>query len=312
MKRVRIGGQAVLEGVMMRNYDKYAIAVRKPDQTIDVKLETYLPLGERIAFFKLPFIRGIFSFVESLVIGMRTLTYSAEFYEEEESETVADKVVQKVFKDKAEAFVTFMTVLVAIAIAIGLFMLLPAFLVQFLGKVISNHYVLAVIEGLVRMAIFLAYVLLISQMKDIKRTFMYHGAEHKTINCLESGEELTPENVLKHSRYHKRCGTSFIFVVMIISIVVFMFIDTTSTLWRMVYRVLLVPVIAGISYEFIMLAGRSDSKLMNTLSKPGMWVQRLTTKEPDYSMAEVAIASVEAVLDWRAYLDAMKRGQLEK
>lgn len=296
----------------MRNYDKYAIAVRKPDQTIDVKLETYLPLGERIAFFKLPFIRGIFSFVESLVIGMRTLTYSAEFYEEEESETVADKVVQKVFKDKAEAFVTFMTVLVAIAIAIGLFMLLPAFLVQFLGKVISNHYVLAVIEGLVRMAIFLAYVLLISQMKDIKRTFMYHGAEHKTINCLESGEELTPENVLKHSRYHKRCGTSFIFVVMIISIVVFMFIDTTSTLWRMVYRVLLVPVIAGISYEFIMLAGRSDSKLMNTLSKPGMWVQRLTTKEPDYSMAEVAIASVEAVLDWRAYLDAMKRGQLEK
>lgn len=312
MKRVRIGGQAVLEGVMMRNYDKYAIAVRKPDQTIDVKLETYLPLGDRIAFFKLPFIRGIFSFVESLVIGMRTLTYSAEFYEEEEEETVADKVVQKVFKDKAEAFVTFMTVLVAIAIAIGLFMLLPAFLVQFLGKVISNHYVLAVIEGLVRMVIFLAYVLLISQMKDIKRTFMYHGAEHKTINCLESGDELTPENVLKHSRYHKRCGTSFIFVVMIISIVVFMFIDTTSTLRRMVYRVLLVPVIAGISYEFIMLAGRSDSKLMNTLSKPGMWVQRLTTKEPDYSMAEVAIASVEAVLDWRAYLDAMRRGELEK
>ena len=312
MKKVRIGGQAVLEGVMMRNHDKYAIAVRKPDQTIDVKLETYLPLGERIAFFKLPFIRGIFSFVESMVIGMRTLTYSAEFYEEEGEETVADKVVQKVFKERAEAVVTFITVLVAIAIAIGLFMLLPAFLVQFLGKVISNHYVLAVIEGLVRMLIFLAYVLLISQMKDIKRTFMYHGAEHKTINCLESGEELTPENVLKHSRYHKRCGTSFIFVVMIISIVVFMFIDTTSTVRRMVYRVLLVPVIAGISYEFIMLAGRSDSKLMNTLSKPGMWVQRLTTKEPDYSMAEVAIASVEAVLDWRAYLDAMKRGQLEK
>lgn len=312
MKRVRIGGQAVLEGVMMRNYDKYAIAVRKPDQTIDVKVEDYLPLGERIAFFKIPFIRGIFSFVESLVIGMRTLTYSAEFYEEEEEDTVADKVVQKVFKEKAESVITFLTVLVAIVIAIGLFMLLPAFLVQLLEKAISNHYVLAVIEGVIRMLIFLAYVVLISQMEDIKRTFMYHGAEHKTINCLESGDELTPENVLKHSRYHKRCGTSFIFVVMIISIVVFMFIDTPSTMLRMLYRVLLVPVIAGISYEFIMLAGKSDSKLMNTLSKPGMWVQKLTTKEPDLAMAEVAIASVEAVLDWRAYLAAMHRGELEK
>lgn len=312
MKKVRIGGQAVLEGVMMRNYDKYAIAVRKPDQTIDVKLCEYLPLGERVPFFKLPIIRGIFSFVESLVIGMRTLTYSAEFYEEEEEESVADKVVRKVFRERAEEVITFLTVLTAIVIAIALFMLLPAFLVQFLEKVISNHYVLAVIEGLVRMLIFLAYVVLISQMEDIKRTFMYHGAEHKTINCLESGEDLTPENVLKHSRYHKRCGTSFIFVVMIISIVVFMFIDTASTVRRMVYRVLLVPVIAGISYEFIMLAGRSNSKLMNALSKPGMWVQRLTTKEPDRSMAEVAIASVEAVLDWRAYLDAMRRGELEK
>lgn len=312
MKKVRIGGQAVIEGVMMRNYDKYAIAVRKPDQTIDVKVEDYLPIGERIAFFKLPFIRGIFSFVESLVIGMRTLTYSAEFYEDEEEESVADQVVQKVFKEKAESVITFLTVLVAIVIAIGLFMLLPAFLVQLLEKAIPNHYVLAVIEGVIRMLIFLAYVVLISQMEDIKRTFMYHGAEHKTINCLEEGDDLTPENVLKHSRYHKRCGTSFIFVVMIISIVVFMFIDTPSTLLRMVYRVLLVPVIAGISYEFIMLAGRSDSKLMNTLSKPGMWVQRLTTKEPDLAMAEVAIASVEAVLDWRAYLDAMRRGELEK
>lgn len=312
MKRVRIGGQAVIEGVMMRNYDKYAIAVRKPDKTIDVKLEEYLPLGERVAFFRIPFIRGIFNFVESMVIGMRTLTYSAQFYEEEEEESIADKVVQKVFKEKAEAFITFVTVLVAIVIAIGLFMLLPAFLVQFLGKVISNHYVLAVIEGVVRLLIFLAYVVLVSQMEDIKRTFMYHGAEHKTINCLEAGDDLTPENVLKHSRYHKRCGTSFIFVVMIISIVVFMFIDTSSTVRRMVYRVLLVPVIAGISYEFIMLAGKSDSKLMNTLSKPGMWVQRLTTKEPDLAMAEVAIASVEAVLDWRAYLDAMRRGELEK
>ena len=310
MKKVRIGGQAVIEGVMMRNYDKYAIAVRKPDQTIEVKLEDYVPIGEKIALFKIPFIRGIFSFIESMVIGMKTLTYSAEFYEEETEETAADKVVNKVFKEKAEDFVNLITVLVAIVIAIGLFMLLPAFLVQLLERWVTNHYVLAVIEGILRLLIFIAYVLLISQMEDIKRTFMYHGAEHKTINCLESGDDLTPENVLKHSRYHKRCGTSFIFVVMIISIIVFMFIDTPSTWLRMLYRVLLVPVIAGISYEFIMLAGKNDSKLMTILSKPGMWVQRLTTKEPDYAMAEVAIASVEAVLDWRAYLDAMRRGEL--
>ncbi len=311
MKKVRIGGQAVLEGVMMRNYDKYAIALRKPDQTIDVKVEEYLPLGERVFFLKLPFVRGIFNFIESLVIGMRTLTYSAEFYEEEEEETVADKVVQSVFKEKAEAVITFFTVLLAIVIAIGLFMLLPAFLVQLLEHVIANHYVLAVIEGAIRMIIFLLYVVLISKMEDIKRTFMYHGAEHKTINCLEAGDELTPENVLKHSRYHKRCGTSFIFVVFMISIVVFMFINTDSTALRMLYRILLIPVIAGISYEFIMLAGRSDTKIMNTLSKPGMWIQRLTTLEPDIEMAEVAIASVEAVLDWRAYIDAMHKGELE-
>lgn len=311
MKRVRIGGQAVLEGVMMRNFDHYAIAIRKPDHTIDVKVEEYIPLGEKISFFKIPFIRGIFSFVESLIIGMRTLTYSAEFYEEEEEESKADQVVKAVFKDKAESVLTGLTVIIAIAIAIGLFMLLPAWIVQFLEKLIPNHYVLAVIEGIIRLLIFLIYVVLISKMEDIKRTFMYHGAEHKTINCLEAGDPLTPENVLKHSRYHKRCGTSFIFVVLIISIIVFMFIDTPSTAMRMLYRVLLVPVIAGISYEFIMLAGRSDSKIMNALSKPGMWVQRLTTKEPDYGMAEVAIASVEAVLDWRAYLEAMHNGELE-
>lgn len=311
MKKVRIGGQAVIEGVMMRNYDKYAVAVRKPDQTIDVSVEEYIPIGEKIAFFKIPFIRGIFSFFESLVIGMKTLTYSAEFYEEEE-DTAADRVVKKVFKEKAESFVNLITVLAAIAIAIGLFMLLPAALVQLLDKVIANHYILAVIEGIIRMLIFLLYVVLISQLGDIRRTFMYHGAEHKTINCLEAGDDLTPENVLKHSRYHKRCGTSFIFVVMVISIVVFMFINTPSTWLRMLYRVLLVPVIAGISYEFIMLAGRNDSKLMTLLSQPGMWIQRLTTKEPDYAMAEVAIASVEAVLDWRAYLAAMRAGKLEK
>ncbi|MBR6221849.1 MAG: DUF1385 domain-containing protein [Lachnospiraceae bacterium] len=311
MKKCRIGGQAVIEGVMMKNYDKYAVAVRKPDDTIDVKVNDYVPVGEKVKLFKLPFIRGIFNFIESLVVGFKTLTYSASFYEEEEEETVVDKAVSKIFKDKAEDFVTFVTVILSIAIAIGLFMLLPAFLVQLLEKVITSRMLRSVIEGIIRLLIFIIYVALISMLEDIKRTFMYHGAEHKTINCLEAGDDLTPENVLKHSRYHKRCGTSFLFVVMMVSIVVFMFINTDSTLMRMVYRVLLVPVVASISYEFIMLAGRNDSEVVNILSKPGLWVQRLTTKEPDLKMAEVAIASVEAVLDWRAYLDAMRKGELE-
>ena len=311
MKKCRIGGQAVIEGVMMKNYDKYAVAVRKPDDTIDVKVNDYVPVGEKVKLFKLPFIRGIFNFIESLVVGFKTLTYSASFYEEEEEETVVDKAVSKIFKDKAEDFVTFVTVILSIAIAIGLFMLLPAFLVQLLEKVITSRMLRSVIEGIIRLLIFIIYVALISMLEDIKRTFMYHGAEHKTINCLEAGDDLTPENVLKHSRYHKRCGTSFLFVVMMVSIVVFMFINTDSTLMRMVYRVLLVPVVASISYEFIMLAGRNDSEVVNILSKPGLWVQRLTTKEPDLKMAEVAIASVEAVPDWRAYLDAMRKGELE-
>ena len=311
MKKCRIGGQAVIEGVMMKNYDKYAVAVRKPDGTIDVKLNDYVPVGEKIKPLKLPFIRGVFNFIESLVVGFKTLTYSASFYEEEEEETAVDKAVSKIFKDKAEDFVTFVTVLLSIAIAIGLFMLLPAFLVQLMEKIIPNRMIRSIIEGIIRLLIFIIYVMLISLVEDIKRTFMYHGAEHKTINCLEAGDDLTPENVLKHSRYHKRCGTSFLFVVMMVSIVVFMFINTESTLMRMVYRVLLVPVVASISYEFIMLAGRNDSEVVNVLSKPGLWVQRLTTKEPDLKMAEVAIASVEAVLDWRAYLDAMRKGELE-
>lgn len=310
MKKVKIGGQAVIEGVMMRNYDQYAVAIRKPDKTIEVKVEECLPIGERVKFFKLPFVRGVFNFVESLVLGVRTLTYSAEFYEEEAEATLADKVVDKVFKDKAESFMTFLTVLFAIVLAVGLFMLLPAFLVQFLEKWVTNHVVLSILEGVLRLGIFLLYVVLISQMEDIKRTFMYHGAEHKTINCLEAGVDLTPENVMQYSRFHKRCGTSFMFVVMVISILVFMLIDTESTLLRMVYRLLLIPVVASLSYEFIMLAGHSNSKIINALSAPGMWIQRLTTKEPDIYMAEVAIASVEAVLDWRAYLQAMRNGEV--
>lgn len=327
MSKVNIGGQAVIEGVMMKYEDKYAIAVRKPDKEIELKVETYKPASEKSAIFKAPIIRGVFNFVESLVIGTKTLTYSAQFFEEEEEEPEKKeskkkeniKEHAKIDKDDngadnkakqqknaekqqkaSDDLAMFLTVAFSIVIAIGLFMLFPAWLASLLEKVIDNHIVLGLLEGVIRLLIFLLYVVLISMMEDIKRTFMYHGAEHKTINCLESGDELTVENVMKHSRFHKRCGTSFLFIVMIVSILVFMCI-TTDVMWqKLILRVILVPVIAGVSYEFIRYAGKHDTALANGLSKPGLLVQKLTTKEPTEDMVEVAIKSVEAIYDWRA------------
>lgn len=313
MADVRIGGQAVIEGVMMKNKEKYAIAVRKPDKDIEVKIESYKPSADKGLFFRLPIIRGVFNFVESLVIGVKTLTYSASFYDEEEednksikdTEGDADKK-EADKKEKSDSLFLFFTVALSIVLAVGLFMLLPAFLVSLLDDYISSHILLGLIEGAIRLGIFLLYVFLISRMEDIQRTFMYHGAEHKSINCLEAGNELTVENVMKASRFHKRCGTSFLFIVMIVSILVFMCIDS-RTLWlRLLLRVLLVPVIAGISYEFIRYAGNHNNVCANVLSKPGLWVQRLTTIEPTPDMAEVAIKAVEGVFDWREYLGINK------
>lgn len=296
MGRVSIGGQAVIEGIMMKNNDKYAIAVRKPDKEIEVKIEKYKPAGEKCKLFKIPIIRGVFNFVESLVIGVKTLMYSAEFYDEEED-------VEKKKEESSDGLFMFFTVAFSIVLAVGLFMLLPAFLASLLDGVIKNHFVLGLVEGVLRLIIFLLYVVLISHMEDIKRTFMYHGAEHKCINCLEAGDDLTVENIMKHTRFHKRCGTSFLFIVMIVSILVFMCIRTDTVWLRLLYRVLLVPLVAGISYEFIKFAGKYDNAVANILSKPGLWVQRLTTKEPTEDMVEVAIKAVEGVLDWRAYLE---------
>ncbi|MDE6025930.1 MAG: DUF1385 domain-containing protein [Lachnospiraceae bacterium] len=333
MGRVSIGGQAVLEGIMMKNDDKYAIAIRKPDKEIELKIETYNPAGKKSAVLRLPIIRGVINFVESMVIGVKTLTYSADFLEEEEdggndsektieSENDTKKVkpeknvkneknlkVEKADKSKSDDLLMFGTVAFAIVLAIGLFMLLPAFLVSLIDGVVKNHFLLGLIEGVVRLAIFMAYVLIISKMEEINRTYMYHGAEHKCINCLEHGDDLTVENVLKHSRFHKRCGTSFLIIVMIVSILVFMCIRTDTIWLRLLYRVLLVPVIAGLSYEFIKFAGRSESAFANVLSKPGLWVQRFTTKEPDADMVEVAITAVEGVLDWRKYLEEQREIQ---
>ncbi|MCI6498196.1 DUF1385 domain-containing protein [Lachnospiraceae bacterium HCP1S3_C3] len=306
MKPSGIGGQAVLEGIMMRNKDKYSVAVRKPDQTIALKVDEYKGLTSGKKIIGLPFIRGIFNFIDSMVLGIKTLAYSAEFYEEEEDvkESKMDKAVDKLFKEKAEDVIMGVTIFISIVIALGLFVVLPSVISDLLKNWfdIISVSVLSIIEGVIRIALFIIYILLISMMKDIKRTFMYHGAEHKCINCIENGMELNVENVMKSSRYHKRCGTSFIFMVMIISIIFFIFIRVGNPVLKIVVRLLLIPVIAGVSYEFIKLAGRSESKIVNILSKPGMLLQKITTSEPDEDMVEVAIEAVSAVFDWKEYL----------
>ena len=296
MKSSGVGGQAVIEGVMMRSGSTYAVAVRKPDQEIVLEKGTYVSAKEKHTICRVPIIRGMVTFVESLVLGMKTLTFSSKFFEEEEREN--DK---KPASEKTEAFVTGLTVLFSILIAVGVFMLLPLWLVNLLSGVIQSQMALAVLEGAVRLLIFIGYIVAISQMKDIKRLFMYHGAEHKVINCIEQGRELTYSNIRKQSRYHKRCGTNFTMIVMLISVILFLFIHT-ETLWlRYVLRILLIPVISGISYEFILLAGKSESKIMTVLSKPGLWLQSLTTREPDKHMIEVAVCALEAVFDWREF-----------
>ena len=296
-----IGGQAVLEGIMMKNNTRYSVAVRKPDGEIDVEIGEYTGILGESGITKLPFIRGIFSFVDSLILGTKCLNHSAAFYEEEE-ETAADKMVNKAFKGKAEIVLMTLTMVIAVLAAVGLFMVLPYLISNYLERFVRNDSLLAIMEGVIRILIFVAYVLLISLMKDIRRVYMYHGAEHKCINCLEKGRELTVENVMRSSKQHRRCGTSFLLFVMLVSVVLFFFIRVDNMALKILIRILLIPVIAGIAYEIIRLAGRSDNWLVRMISAPGLWLQGLTTKEPDESMVEVAIKAVEAVFDWRAWL----------
>lgn len=302
MKPSGIGGQAVIEGIMMKNKEMYSVAVRKPDGEIEVNLGTYRSIVKNKMLRETPLVRGVINFVDSLILGMRTLTFSASFYEEEEETTKTDEMLDKIFKGNAEKVVMGLTVAFSIIMAVGIFMILPYFLTNFLRDYVVSNTLLAIIEGVVRVGIFILYVFLISRMKDIQRVFMYHGAEHKCINCIENGLELNVENVLKSSKHHKRCGTSFMFIVMVISIIFFIFINVTSPILRVVIRLLLIPVIAGVSYEVIKLAGRSENKLVQIISYPGMLMQRLTTKEPDADMVEVAIAAVEAVFDWDTFI----------
>lgn len=301
MKSSNIGGQAVLEGIMMKHKDAYSVAVRKPDGEIIVQKDEYHSIvGKWKKLTTIPFIRGIFNFIDSMVLGIKTLTYSASFYEEEEEQEKLTEA-EALKKEKQEKWLMGGTVAFSVVAAVAIFMVLPYVLSSFLKPLIPSYHIRTVIEGFVRIGIFIMYVLLISRMEDIQRTFMYHGAEHKCINCIEHGLPLTVENVRISSRQHKRCGTSFLFFVLAISIILLLLVQVESPLMRVAVRIVLLPVIAGISYEILKLAGSSDNALINLFSKPGLAIQKLTTKEPDEGMIEVAIQAVEAVFDWRAY-----------
>lgn len=304
MKYSGIGGQAVIEGIMMKNKDDYATAVRRPDGVIQVEKAVYVSMTEKVKLCSLPFIRGVFSFADSMILGMRTLSFSAGFFEDDEDSEPGrfELWLDKVFGEKVEKALMAFVMVFSVLMAIGIFMVLPLLIANVFRQFVHSDMVMAAIEGLIRIAIFVAYIKLISRMEEIRRTFMYHGAEHKCINCIEHGMTLTVEHVRQSSKQHKRCGTSFLIIVMIISILLFMVIRVDNMWMRILSRIVLVPVIAGISYEFLRLAGRSDSALVNFLSKPGLWMQNLTTKEPDDSMIEVAIAAVNAVFDWKSYL----------
>ena len=284
MKYSGIGGQAVIEGIMMKNKDQYATAVRRPDGEIEVKKDTYVSMTEKVPFFALPFIRGVFSFADSMILGMKTLSFSASFFEDDEDSEPGrlELWLDKVFGEQVEKVLMAFVMVFSVVMAIGIFMVLPLLIANLFRRVIHSETVMAFLEGVIRIAIFVAYIKLISRMEDIRRTFMYHGAEHKCINCIEHGKTLTVDHVRESSKQHKRCGTSFLIIVMLISILFFM--------------------VVRVSYEFLRLAGRSDNALVNFLSKPGMWMQNLTTSEPDDSMIEVAIEAVESVFDWKEYL----------
>jgi len=303
-----IGGQAVIEGIMMKNKDKYSVAVRKPDKEIELCIKDYKSITKGNKILNLPFIRGVFNFVDSLILGMSVLMYSADFYMDEEEEEISkknEKNDKSVFKEKAESAIIVLTVLASFIAAMLLFVVAPSLISDYFGKItgIKSYTLISIVEGFLRIFIFLAYIILISKMSDIERTYMYHGAEHKCINCIEHGMELNVENVMKSSRFHKRCGTSFLFLVMIISVIIFVLIPVSSPGQKVLVRILMIPVVAGISYEVLRFAGKHEGKIVDIVSAPGLCLQRVTTKEPTEDMVEVAIAAVEAVFDWKQFLE---------
>ena len=302
MKFSGIGGQAVMEGVMMRNGKDYAIAVRLNDGSIHVdKKQTK---GQDGIWYRIPIIRGICNFISSFVIGMSTLMDSAAYFEEENPKNLTEEEKKK--KEKRDKVEMTGTVIFSVVLALVIFLLIPYYFSRIVGRWVDSKTLMAFLEGVLRIVIFVIYIKAISCMEDIRRVFMYHGAEHKCINCIEHGLPLTVENVRKSSRQHKRCGTSFLLFVLVISMVVFMFIRFDAAWMQLLCRLLLVPLIAGVSYEFIRLAGRSENAVVQIFSKPGLWLQKLTTSEPDDAMIEVGMASVEAVFDWKTFQEENK------
>lgn len=298
MKTSGIGGQAVIEGIMMRNKDKYAIAVRKPDNEIELSVRESRLLTEKYKWLNFPVIRGVFNFVDSLVTGVSTITYSASFYDDpaEQKKTKADEIGKAIFKDKLESVLMAVTIIISVALAVGLFMVVPYFVSRLLAGVVTSQFLLNFLEGIVRVVIFLLYLVAISHMNDIKRTFMYHGAEHKTIYCYESGLELTVENAKKFTTLHPRCGTNFLFIVMATSIILFSFFGWPNILVRIIMRILCIPIVAGISYEIIKFLGKYNNILSKIVAYPGMMLQHITTNEPEDDQLEVAIKALKAVI----------------
>lgn len=294
-KKTTVGGQAVIEGVMMRGTEGLATAVRLSNGTIEIKKEKVTSYTKKNKFFALPIIRGFVSLIESLFVGIKSLEYSASFFEDEEEESNFDKWFNKTFKDKGNNILMGISLIVSLAFSVLLFFILPTALASVVKRYLTdNTLVLNIIEGVIRVIIFLSYIVLIGNMKDIHRLYQYHGAEHKTIFCYENGVELTPENAKKFGRLHPRCGTNFMFLVMVISIIIFSFTGWESIGQRVVSRILLLPLVSGVTYEVIRWLGKSDNILSKIVAWPGLLLQKITTKEPDEKMLEVAIASLKA------------------
>lgn len=295
-KKTSIGGQAVIEGVMMRGPKKIGIAVRRPDGEIEVDVQNSVQLTKRNKIFSMPIIRGSLALIDSLTTGIKSLTYSASFFEDEDEESKFDKFLKDKLGDKAENVIISISIAISFIVAIAIFVGIPTYSANLINRVTQNSILKNLFEGVIRLVIFIVYIYLISKMKDIQRVFEYHGAEHKSIFCYEAGEELTPENAMKYKRFHPRCGTNFLFIVMFISILLFSFLGWPGVAMRIISRIILLPVVAGLSYELIKWLGRSESKLAKLLAYPGLLLQKLTTREPDEKQLEVAIAALKAVL----------------
>lgn len=296
MKKQNVGGQAVIEGVMMQSKDYRAIAVRKSTGEIELKKTKIKSWIKDKKIDKIPFLRGSFVLFETMIEGMKSLNYSSEFFLEDEEEDAIDKFLKRIFKDKANEAVMVVSLILAMIFSVGLFVLIPTSVGGLFSSFIHNNIILNLIEGLIRIGMLILYMLLISRNEDIKRTFMYHGAEHKAIHCYESGLELTVENAKKFTTLHPRCGTNFLFIVMATSIILFSFFGWPNILIRIAMRILCIPIVAGISYEIIKFLGKYNNILSKIVAYPGMMLQKITTKEPNDEQLEVAIKALKAVI----------------